>query len=242
MPWYLYLALKQLFPSGRPISFFTVVSTCGVMLGVMILIIVQSVMNGFGEEIRGKIIDTSGHLQIESARPGDVIDDVSEALEVVREHPEVLKATPYAYGFVMVQRGQRPAFPFIRSVALDPEEEVIPIEDFLVMGELDDLDDDSIFLSSGLAGNLGARVGSIVEVYSPLMLERLKRDEILLPRELEVVGIFESGWHQVDENTMVGTLRLMQDLYGLGDGVNAVAVRLENGCGGVRSARGCNCC
>jgi len=240
MPWYFYLALKQLFPSGRPISFFTVVSTCGVMLGVMILIIVQSVMNGFGEEIRGKIIDTSGHLQIESARPGDVIDDVSEALEVVREHPEVLKATPYAYGFVMVQRGQRPAFPFIRSVALDPEEEVIPIEDFLVMGELDDLDDDSIFLSSGLAGNLGARVGSIVEVYSPLMLERLKRDEILLPRELEVVGIFDSGWHQVDENTMVGTLRLMQDLYGLEEGVHAIAVRLEKGYDADRAARELN--
>lgn len=236
MPWYLYLALKQLFPSGKPVSFFTVVSTCGVMLGVMILIIVQSVMNGFGEEIRSKIVDTSGHLQIESTRPGDVIRETDELLEIVRSHPAVLKATPYAYGFVMVQRGQRPAFPFIRSIALDPADEVIPIEEFLFYGELDDLDDDSVFLSSGLARSLGAQVGSIVEVYSPLMLERLKRDEILMPRELEVVGIFESGWHQVDENTMLGTLRLMQDLYGLSDGVHAVAVRLEEGYDADRAA------
>lgn len=229
MSWYFYLALKQLFPSGKPVHFFTVVSTCGVLLGVMILIIVQSVMNGFGEEIRSKIVDTSGHVQIESSRPGDVLFDLDEIIPTLQKHPGVAKVSPYAHGFVMVQQEQRPAFPFIRSVELDPEEEVIPIEDFLIMGELDDLDDDSIFLSSGLAVSLGARIGSVVEVYSPLMLERLKRDEILLPRELEVVGIFESGWNQVDENTMVGTRRLMQDLYGLGDGVHGVALRLEPG-------------
>src|SRR5690625_963098 len=130
MSWYLYLAIKQLFPSGKPFHFFTVVSTCGVMLGVALLIIVQSVMNGFGEEIRSKIIDNNGHVQIESAHRGNVIRDSDELLRVVREHPRVIKATPYAYGFVMVQQEQRPAFPFIRSVALDPEKEVIPIEDF----------------------------------------------------------------------------------------------------------------
>lgn len=205
--------------------FFTVVSACGVMLGVMILIIVQSVMNGFGEEIRSKIVDTNGHVQVRSDA-GDIFDEVDAVKEAVRSHPGVVNASPFAEGVVMVQQEQRPAFPFIRSVELDPEEEVIPIEDFLVMGELDRLDDDSIFLSSGLAIALGARMGSTVEVYSPLMLDRLKRDEILLPRELEVVGVFETGWHQVDENTMVGTRRLMQDLYGLGDGVHGIALRL----------------
>ncbi len=226
MPWYLYLALKQLFPTGKPVHFFTVVSTCGVMLGVMILIIVQSVMNGFGHEIRSKIVDTSGHVTV---RSGDIIQDAEGLKELVEEHPGVLLASPFAHGIVMVQQDQRPAFPFIRSVELSAEEEVIPIEDFLVLGELDDLDDDSIFLSAGLASALGARMGSVVEVYSPLMLERLRKDEILLPRELVVAGIFETGWSQVDENTLVGTRRLMQDLYGLGQGVHAVAIRLEEG-------------
>lgn len=240
MPWYLYLALKQLFPSGKWVHFFTVVSTCGVMLGVMILIIVQSVMNGFGEEIRSKIVDTSGHVQVERLATGDIMRDSAQVIDLVRTHPGVLKASAYAHGIVMVQQNQRPAFPFIRSVELDARDEVIEIEEFLVMGELDLLDDDSIFLSSGLALSLGARMGSIVEVYSPLMLERLKRDEILLPRELEVVGIFETGWHQVDEKTMVGTRRLMQDLYGLGDGVHGVAVRLDRGYDPDRVARELN--
>lgn len=221
-------------------SFFTVVSTSGVMLGVMILIIVQSVMNGFGHEIRAKIVDTRGHIQIESVRAGDAFGDFGDVLAVVEEHPGVLKASPYAHGVVMVQKDQRPAFPFIRSVELDPDEEVIPIEDFLVLGNLEALNDDTVFLSSGLAAALEARVGGTVEVYSPLMLERLKRDEILLPRELEVAGIFESGWHEVDSQTMVATRRLMQDLYGLGGSVHGIAIRLKEGYDADRVARELN--
>jgi lipoprotein-releasing system permease protein len=228
VPWYFYLAFKQLFPTGKPLHFFTVVSTFGVMLGVWVLIVVQSVMNGFGEELRTKIVQTSGHIVVEE-RGNNIIHDWRPLLERVQEHPAVLRASPYAHGLLMVQHDQRPAFPFFRSVELDPEQEVIPIEDFLVLGRLDFLDDDSIFLSSGLAGQIGARVGSVVEVYSPLMIERLRRDEILLPRELEVAGIFQTGWNEVDVNTMVGTRRLMQDLYGMGQGIHAIAILLHPG-------------
>ena len=48
MPWYFYLALKQLFPTGRWFPFFTAISVMGVALGVMVLVIVTSVMGGFG--------------------------------------------------------------------------------------------------------------------------------------------------------------------------------------------------
>jgi lipoprotein-releasing system permease protein len=239
LPWYLYLAFKQLFPTGKPIHFFTVVSTCGVMLGVWLLILVQSVMNGFGEELRSKIVDTGGHIQITSggARP---IPDAAMIVEIARSHPGVIGATPYVHGMVMVQHNQLTAFPLVRSVELSPEDEILPVEEFLAMGQLDFLDDDSIFLSTGLASKIGARMGSIVEVYSPLMLERLRRDEILLPRELEVAGIIETGWHQVDENTMVGTRRLIQDLHGLRDDVHGVAIRLHRGYDADRVARELN--
>ena len=72
-------------------------------------------------------------------------------------------------------------------------------------------------------------MGQKVDVYSPLLLERLKKDEILLPRELRVAGIFETGWNQVDSNTVICSLRLMQELYGLGQGVHGVSVRLKPG-------------
>lgn len=225
MPWYIYLALKQLFPSRRICSFFALVSILGVALGVMVLLVVQSVMNGFGAEIQRKVIDVGGHVRIES---GAIIDDYHEVMEVARGLPGVEAVEPYAQGVVMAVHRNRPAFPYIRGIQPpNGEPVVVPLESFILMGSLDELDDEGIVLSSGLAAALAASVGSTIEVYSPLMLERLRADEVLLPRELRVVAIFEAGWNQVDSNTMVGTLRLMQDLYGLGPGVHGVAVRLD---------------
>ena len=62
MPWYLYLALKQLFPSGRWFSFFTAISVLSVSLGVALLIVVLSVMGGFAYEIHEMIRDTQGDV------------------------------------------------------------------------------------------------------------------------------------------------------------------------------------
>jgi lipoprotein-releasing system permease protein len=226
MPWYLYLALKQLFPSGRRIAFFTLASIVGVMLGVAVLIIVLSVMNGFGDEIREKIVETNGHVRVEN---GGIMLDQEAVMAKIRGLPEVAAVAPYARGMVMLQAGNRPAFPVIQGIDVERAQDVIPLAKFLLVGRVEDLDDDSVFLSSELAASLGIRVGQKVEVYSPLLLERLKKDEILLPRGLRVAGIFETGWNQVDSNTVICSLRLMQELYGLGQGVHGVSVRLKPG-------------
>jgi lipoprotein-releasing system permease protein len=226
MPWYLYVALKQLFPSGRRIAFFTLASIVGVMLGVAVLIIVLSVMNGFGDEIREKIVETNGHVRVEN---GGIMTDQEAVMAKIRGVPGVAAVAAYAHGMVMLQAGNRPSFPVIQGIDVEHAQDVIPIAKFLLVGRVDDLDDDSVFLSSELATSLGIRVGQKVEIYSPLLLERLKKDEILLPRELRVAGIFETGWNQVDSNTIICSLRLMQELYGLGHGVHGVSVRLKPG-------------
>ncbi len=224
MPWYLYLALKQLFPSGRRVAFFTLASVAGVMLGVAVLIIVLSVMNGFGDEIREKIIETNGHVRVEN---GGVMFDQEEVMRQIREMPEVAAVAPYARGIVMLQAGNRPAFPYIWGMETEREPAVVPLAKFMLAGRVDDLDDDAIFLSSELAASFGVHVGEKVDVYSPLLLERMKNNEVLLPRALRVTGIFSTGWNQVDSNTVLCSLRTMQDLYGLGAGVHGVSVRLK---------------
>ena len=226
MPWYLYLAFKQLFPSGRRLSFFSLVSILGVMLGVWVLVVVQSVMNGFGAEISDKLIQTYGDVRVESGRINYQPDELIERLQAM---PEVAIANPYAEGMVMIQHRDRPAFPIIRGIDVDSEEMVMPVDKFLIQGKVDDLDDNTIFLSSQLAVSLGASKGSTVEVYSPLILDRVKKDEMLLPRELEVAGIFETGYGQIDNNTVVVTLRLMQELYGLDQGIHGVMLKLQDG-------------
>jgi lipoprotein-releasing system permease protein len=226
MPWYLYHAWKQLFPSGRFASFFSLMSIVGVMLGVCVLIIVQSVMNGFGEGIRERLVQTQGDIRIRSNK---VIYDWVTLMETLQARDEVLSVAPFAEGVVMLQHENRPQFPMIRGLDPIAEKKVIPLESFLTYGSLDDFDDDGVFLGEGLAHALQAGPGATVEVFTPLMLERLKRDEILLPREFTVVGLFRTGSPQVDGNMMISTLRVMQELYGLEDGIHGLALKLRSG-------------
>ena len=228
MPWPLYLALKQLFPSGRRLPFFTIISIMGVGLGVALMLVSTSVMGGFGHQIKKMIIDTQGEIQIRGAAPigAPLSGAVADALA---RSPEVVAFAPYAQGVVMLESGHRPAFPAIQGFDYEQMKKVVPLDRYLTAGSLDDLDDDSVILSSLLAGSLGVSVGEKISLYTPLMLERMKRNEVLLPREVRVAGIFRVGHQQLDSSTVLCSLRLMQDLYGLEGLVHGYNVRLEPG-------------
>lgn len=198
----------------------------GVMLGVCVLIIVQSVMNGFGEGIRHRLTQTQGDIRI---RSDEVIYDWEDVIETLEKQDNILAAVPFAEGVIMLQHENRPQFPFVRGIDPLVQEEVLPIGKFLTIGNREDFDDECVFLGEGLAYSLKAGPGSVVEVFTPLMLEALKRDEILLPREFKVAGLFRTGSPQVDGNTMITTLRVMQELYGLENGVHGIALKLRPG-------------
>jgi len=226
MPWYLYLALKQLFPTGSKFPFFTAISILGVALGVALLVVSTSVMGGFGHQIGRMIVETQGDVQV---RGHGLIADPSQLQAQIGKIPGVMATTPYAEGPVMMECELRPAFPVMQGIDVDRVTSVVPIGRYIRVGSLDALDDDSVILSANLAISIGARMGSTVEVYSPLLLERFKKDEVFLPRQLTVVGIFEVGHQQLDSSVVLVTLRLMQDLYGLGKSVHGINVKLSDG-------------
>jgi lipoprotein-releasing system permease protein len=128
---------------------------------------------------------------------------------------------------VLLQHQQQPVFPGIRGIDVNTEASVIPLDEHLIRGDVEDLDDYTVFLGASMARSIGADMGDAVEIYTPLMLERIKEDAILLPRELEVAGIIETGRHEIDARAVIVTIRLMQELYALGDGIHGVALRLE---------------
>ncbi len=201
-------------------------SIIGVTLGVWVLVIVQSVMNGFGEGIRTRLVETQGDIRI---RSNEVIYDWESVMDSVVSQDAVIGVAPFAEGVVMLQHENRPHFPMIRGINPWEEETVMPFRKFVTVGDIDEFDDRGVFLGEGLAYTLKAGPGSIVEVFTPLMMQSLKEDEVLLPREFTVLGLFRTGSPQVDGNTMISTLRVMQELYGLEDGVHGLTLKLRPG-------------
>ena len=227
MPWYLYLALKQLFPSGRKFPFFTAISILGVALGVAVLVISSSVMGGFGHQIRLMTVDTQGDVQVSANR--EMIANPAELQSRLAKIPGVVATTPYAVGPVALMFHRQPQFPGMQGIDVNRVRSVIPLDKYVSFGSLAELDDDSIILSKLLAASLGAQIGDKVEVYSPLAFEKFKRDEVMLPRELRVVGFFEFGHQALDSSVVLVTLRSMQDLYGLGGAVHGINVKITPG-------------
>ncbi len=198
----------------------------GVTLGVAVLVIVTSVMGGFGHELRKMIVQTEGEVQVKARAP---IANVADVLAKVRAVPGVAAATPYVAGPVMVLAEGHPAFPIFRGIELESVEQVANLQRFVRMGLLGELDDDSVILSVEVAQQLGVRIGGTIEIYSPLLIEKLKADEVFLPRRFRVVGLFEIGHQHLDSSTIYGTLRAAQELYGLGREVHGINVRLRPG-------------
>src|SRR5580704_2185042 len=153
----------------------------------------MGVMGGLAYEIKHKIVDTEGDVQI---RARGAIEDYAAVVRRIESVPGVAAATPYASDVVMIKFGNKPAYPMLRGVDLASVARVTPLGKYMLVGSLDDLDDDSIILSAQLAASIGASVGDTIEVYSPLIINRLSDDELFLPRQVKVVGILEIGHQQ----------------------------------------------
>lgn len=228
MKWWLYIALKQLFPTGRGISFFAAVSVLGVALGVLGLFGTQSVMNGFHSEISVKLRDTSGDIIIRDyGKPMYSLDELKARLKAL---PEVASVEFVAQGPVMMVANNVPIFPVLRSYDTISGDCALPMKEknFVKMGSLDDLDDDSVIVGQRLAASAGMGVGDKVDVFSPTMLDSLKRDEVPMAASLDVVGLLATDYSQVDSNVAIVSLRRMRDLYNLGGGSHSVVVRLKD--------------
>lgn len=227
MKWWLYIALKQLFPTGKVVSFFAAVSLLGVALGVLGLFGTQSVMNGFHSEISLKLRDTTGDVIIRNY--GRQMHSLEGLKERLKSMPEVESVEFVAQGPVMMVVNNVPVFPMLRSYDTISGECALPIREknFVRMGSIDNLDDDSIIIGQRLAASAGAGVGDKVDVFSPTMLDKIKRDEVPMAASLDVVGLLATDYSQVDSNVALVSLRRMRDLYNLGDASHSVAVRLK---------------
>ena len=218
----LFLALKYLKPKRSVASVITVVSILGVMLGVAVVIVVRSVMTGFGDIWEEKILDFKPHVSLLPMQ-GNVISGEDEVAARLRTIPGVTCATPELDTRVLLSHRGRVLAPVILGV--DGDEFVRAYKVGAPRAGTFDLTGDSIVLGATAARTLGVWVGDEVTVYSPKTL--VAKDEVFLPVKWKVVGIFSCGQHEYDSGYVVASLSNVRDLMGLEKGVFAVHVKTD---------------
>lgn len=239
LPFELLLALRYLRPRRSFVSIITVISIVGVALGVAVLIIVISVMTGFGHDLREKILGFNAPLQIVAFdKPMDHYEDV---MRTVSSNKNVTGVAPFVFGQVMIEtqptNGGSAQFsaPYLRGVDINTESSVSTLPQSVLPGGSFDLSGQSIVIGSAFAEQNGLSVGDHVSIYSPSELKKMAEqvqhgktnEEAILPDDYTVTGIFDVGWN--DYNLVVVTsLENAQDLYDLDDSVHGLSVKLRD--------------
>jgi lipoprotein-releasing system permease protein len=222
---YLKAKRKQAF-----ISIITVISIAGVMVGVMALIVVLSVMNGFREDLMSKILGVNSHLLILSYegtfKDPDKISSRANTVE------GVVASTPFIYSQVMLNNGGYVSGAVLRGIDTLTGPKVIKIEPMIREGSLQSLDTlhdglPAIIIGKELCKQLMVRPGDTITVVSPYgKLTPLGR--VPSERKFKVTAVFESGMYEYDSSMVYMSLKEAQDFLGFENRVSGLEVRVAD--------------
>ena len=211
------------------ISVIAAFSLLGIALGVATLIIVMAVMNGFREELMGRILGVNGHLTIYGA--AGTIEDYEDVVARLRALPEVVRATAHVEGQVMVTTRGTAAGAMVRGVR--PEDlktrELIAgnivagsLEDFLE-GESGEVSGDGILVGSRMARRMNLRVGDSLTLVSPQGTTTVVGTVPRL-KTYRIAGLFEVGMFEYDSTFVYVPLSAAQLFFRLPGRANAIEV------------------
>jgi len=199
------------------ISLISLISILGVAIGVAALIIVIAVMTGFDNDLREKIVGNYSHITIAGYNGIDK-KEYDNIVNRITKNPHIKSISPYAQGQILVKQENKVFAVGLKGIDPASESGVTKIKQYLIQGNLNNLEEGGVIIGRELALYLGLSLNTNLTIYSPF--SKLNN--------LKIVGIFNSGMYDYDMNLIFTNLKTAQDMLGLGERVSAIAVKLDN--------------
>lgn len=236
MPYELFIGLRYLKAKRKStfVSIITFISTAGVALGVMALIVVLAVMTGFEEDLKEKILGTNAHIVV--LRNGAPMEDYLRIAEQLKGIKGVEAATPFIYNQVMLSSGKNVSGVVLRGIDPLTDRQVTGLSKSVTEGSVDRLEPTLVVGDEGLPGllvgkelakHLNLFVGDRVNVISPLgtitplgMMPQMK--------PFRVAGIFNTGMFEYDSTLAYVTLSQAQAFFDLGKSVTGIQLKISD--------------
>ena len=236
MPFELFIGLRYLKAKRKStfISIITFISTAGVALGVMALIIVLAVMTGFENDLKEKILGTNAHIVV--IRSGAPMEEYRAVIEKLKRFTGVQAATPFIYNQVMLSSGKNVSGVVLRGIDIATDRQVTRLSKSIVEGSIDALEPEmgqgidmtpGLMVGKELAKHLNLFLGDKVNVISPMgnitplgMMPRMK--------PFRITGIFNTGMFEYDSTLAYVSLDQAQRFFDLGDTVTGIQLKVED--------------
>lgn len=206
------------------ISFISGVSMVGLILGVMTLITVLSVMNGFHKELRDRVLSAISHSYI-SEHSGP-LSDWQELQVKINQHPEVISSSPYIEKYALLNTTKGAQGISVRGIIPQLEKQTSILLDKIKFGS-SQLTKSDILIGSGLSNQLGAQVGDKITLLTPELSSNIMGIQPRFKR-FTVVGIFDAGINEYDNNLAFIQLSQAQILYSMKDQVSGIRLKVAD--------------
>jgi lipoprotein-releasing system permease protein len=209
------------------VSFVASMSVIGLGLGVAVLVVVLSVLNGFEVELRNRMLTVTSHATI-TGIDGEMAD-WRKAQDIAAREPGVKAVVPFIESRGLLAHGERVAGAMVRGVLPEQESKAIGLAQRMTAGSMSDLEAGKyrVILGAALAAELGVKVGQRVVLMAP---EGTATPAGFAPRmkRFVVVGIFESGMYEFDRGLALTHMSDAAKLYRFGDTVTGLRLALED--------------
>jgi lipoprotein-releasing system permease protein len=246
LPFELGLALRYLRPKRTSVSFITLISVIGVMLGVAVLIVVISVMTGFHQQLQAKLFGFNSDLVV--GQMGGHLGNYPVLMEKVREHERVRGVSPIIVKKVLVEpdekRGRSPMDGLqLWGVDTNTIGEVNILPHSVGLGEFQLGETDSaeylyqLVVGTNLIGSdsFGVRVGENLNIYTPGELQRMTQAAQnndgggvgILSEPYPVSGVYDVGYAPFNSQ-IVCSLQAAQELFKMEGEVTTLLVKLDD--------------
>ncbi|PLX68194.1 MAG: lipoprotein-releasing system transmembrane subunit LolC [Denitrovibrio sp.] len=218
--------------SNKILSFISGISVLGILLGVATLIVVVSVMSGFSDNLKNRILGANAHIVVNRVDVSP-IDNWRSVSKIIKDVEGVTGVSPFILNQVLLNSQDNVSGVVVRGVLPEEELKVTAIEKFMVDGYFNDVakpgesGNPTIALGKELAASLGVLLGDEVVMVSPFgkkgpfgITPKMKR--------FEVTGVFDTGMYEYNSTLAYINITSAQEFFGTGDIASGFSVATVN--------------
>lgn len=209
------------------VSFISFASMIGIALGVLVLITVLSVMNGFEQAMRDRILGVVSHITL--SETDAMIENWPARRDQVLEMEHVIAAAPFVEKQIMLNEGSSVQGAVLEGVLPEFDKDIGNVSEHMLEGSFQDLVDgeENIILGVKLAETLSVGVGDSVTLLTPSALSETT-GELPILKQFNVVGIFRVDLQQYDRGTAYVHMADAMRLFEMGDQVTGLRLTLDD--------------
>ncbi|HFQ4953084.1 TPA: lipoprotein-releasing ABC transporter permease subunit LolE [Vibrio vulnificus] len=211
---------------NKMVSFISLSSTIGIAVGVAVIIIGLSAMNGFERELQSRVLSVIPHAELEGVRAP--VENWQSVMTQAVANPKVVAAAPYVKFTGLVERGNKLKAVEVRGVEPDFEQAVSTMSQFIDQQAWSQFlpGQNQVIVGRGVANELGVDVGDYVTLLIPQTGESTK---VQAPKRVrvKVTGMLTLNG-QIDHNLVLLPMADAQQYNHLGEGVTGIALKTND--------------